>query len=91
MRKIKEIDQLRVGLIPLTQHKYLHNFSIITDGAYICGRTEDTTHFFRECPLFLTQRRVFPEIYRLTDLNLFLVPKDHMVNILLYGSKSLTG
>ena len=88
---LKELNQLRVGLSPLTQHKYLHNFSNVTNNTCICGITEDTTHFFRECPLFLTQRRVLcHDIYRLTNLNLILVPRNQVGHVLLYGSESLT-
>ena len=55
---LKEINQLRVGLSPLRQHKFLHHFTDIANDACICGKPEDSTHFFRECPLFLPYRRV---------------------------------
>ena len=51
--ELKEINQLRVGLSPLTQHKFLHHFTDIINDHCICGRPEDCTHFFRECLLFL--------------------------------------
>ena len=87
---IKEINLLRVGLSPLTQHKYLHHFSNITDDLCICGTTEDTTHFFRECPLFLPQRRILcSEIFRLTGLNLILIPRNAFAQTLLYGNDLL--
>ena len=88
--ELKEINQLRVGLSPLTQHKFLHNFSEIISDACLCGRPEDSTHFFRECPIFLPQRRVLcSEIFRLTDLNLLLLPRKDFAQILLFGSNLL--
>ena len=84
---LKEINQLRVGLSPLTQHKYLHHFSNIVDEFCICGMPEDTTHFFRECPLFLPQRRILcNDIFMLTGLNLILIPRKDFANTLLFGS-----
>ena len=83
---LKEINQLRVGLSPLLQHKFLHHFAATTSDTCICGKPEDTTHFFRECPLFLPQRRVLcSEIFRLTGMNLILIPRNDFAHILLFG------
>ena len=84
---LKEMNQLRVGLSPLTQHKYLHNFSNIINDICICGMPEDTTHFLRECPLFLPQRRILcSEIFTLTGVNLILIPRKNFTKLLLFGS-----
>ena len=84
---LKELNQLRVELSPLTRHKFLHHFRNITNDICNCGIPEDTTHFFRECPLFLPQRRILcSEIFKLTGLNLILVPRKDFTNTLLFGS-----
>ena len=90
-KDLKEINQLRVGLSPLTRHKFLHHFTDTTDDVCLCGRPEDSTHFFRECPLFLPQRRVLcSEIFRLTGLNLILIPRNVFAQLLLFGSNLLS-
>ena len=87
---LKDINQLQVELSPLTQHKYLNNFSNILNDTCMCGRPENSTHFFRECPFFLPQRKILcRKIFELTGLNLLLIARNDFTQILLHGSNLL--
>ena len=88
-QEIKYINQLRVGLSALNEHKFNHSFAGISP-LCICGQTENTLHFFRHCPLFVQFKAIlYRDILNYTNINLLSVPPDDFVKLLLYGDPSL--
>ena len=90
--EIKHINQLRVGLSPLNEHKFNHKFANTTSPLCFCKKsTEDILHFLRYCPLRVSQKRkLYRDILRDTNVNLLLVPETDFVRLLLYGDSNFT-
>ena len=89
--KLRGINQLRVGLSPLNKHRFYYNFKSVSSPMCLCGETEDTLHFFRECRLFLSQRKILcSKIFMQSSYNLFFCSPQTFLNVLLYGNNNLS-
>ena len=54
---LRYLFQLRVGLSPLRNHKWWHNFADIPSNICHCNLgIEDTSHFLFSCPAYANQR-----------------------------------
>ena len=91
---VKYIYQLRVGLSPLREHKYRHNFLDTPCDLCSCGTgVESTEHFLLKCPSFMEPRK---DLLQITNLlvepkiqSLHTLDNTCLTEILLYGHKSL--
>ena len=89
---IKRLFQLRVCLSPLKKHKYDHKFDDTPSSFCDCGMaSEDTEHFFFECPFFLAHRLVFMEniLEILSQKGIVYQNQKELLQICLYGHSSL--
>ena len=87
---LSHLYQLRVGLSPLKAHKYKHNFLDTPNESCICqSGIESTTHFLLKCPLFDAHREIMMNVVLPITSELPNSDDESMVNVLLYGSKTL--
>ena len=89
---LKYLNQLRLQLSSLRNHKFCHNFSDIENAQcpFMDG-LEDNFHFLFNCKNYYAERKVlFNTIYKTTKINLLERSCDDKVNFLLYGDKLLS-
>ena len=89
-KRLKYLNQLRVGLSSLKMHKYRHKFSDTEDAQcpYKDG-VESNFHFLLECKNFYPERKIlFNTIFKATKINL-LVSHHDKEKFLLYGDPAL--
>ena len=86
--------RLRLGHSTLNAHAC--NYGLADSNLCRCGSKEDTEHFFFDCPIYATPRvelltSVADLISPGVNYNLLLhMGKNHVLNILLYGSADLS-
>ena len=87
---IKRIYQLRVGLSPLHDHKWKHNFKDISSNKCdICNLPETIEHYFLHCTRFENERRkLFDYIFTLDITNFDQLKSEIKTKLLLYGDMS---
>ena len=79
-----------MGLSPLKEHKYRHNFNTENNQCPYADGIEDTVHFFLICKKFYDKRKVlFNTIYKVSGLNLLSMQRTKAVALLLYGETTL--
>ena len=81
-----------MGLSPLNEHKFKHNFATVRSPLCPCGKAaENILHFLRYCPLRLQQKKVlYRDILIETKINLLSVPEVDFVRLLLYGDSKFS-
>ena len=91
VKEIKYLNQLRVGLSLLSEHKCRHNFLDCPQPYCICGGTEDTFHFLCECPIHASYRtHLYNTLTQISQINPRTLERRNLLQILLYGDPSLT-
>ena len=91
VKDIKFLNQLRVGLSLLSEHKFRHNFLDCPQPFCICGLDEDTFHFLCKCPIHVQPRnQLYTKIIQISNLNPTLMEHNDLLQLLLYGDPSLT-
>ena len=86
---IRYLFQLRVGLSPLKNHKWRHNFiDIFTETCSCNTDVENTKHFLFHCPLFSIQRISLMTLVRSILQKNNLENRENDPNLYLYGDTS---
>ena len=79
--------KIRVSFSDLRDHRFSHNFNCVSPVCN-CGLGDETTaHYMLRCPLFTLER--IPFLDRISDVvhsDVTVLPDEHLLNILLYGS-----
>ena len=86
------ITLLRLGLSPLKKHKFDHNFKDTVSPVCLTGDgIENTEHFLLLCSSYAIARtNLLQRVSSLSNMNINVLPRKRIVDILLYGDKSLT-
>ena len=90
--KIRYLTMLRVGLSPLSEHKFRHGFlDSPNDKCVVCKTREDTEHYLLLCRSYtLSRATLMHNISEIINVNMSTLPRKRVVNILLYGREDLT-
>ena len=86
---MKRLTQIRVEFSDLRDHRFNHRFNCPSP-ICSCGiEDETTTHFLLSCPRYNNLRQTYlSKISQITNSDVNVVPKDHLSDLLLYGSKA---
>ena len=86
---MKRLTQIRVEFSDLRDHRFNHRFNCPSP-ICSCGiEDETTTHFLLSCPRYINLRQIYlSKISQITNSNVNILPKDHLSDLLLYGSKA---
>ena len=84
---IQLLTNIRVTFSDLRDHRYNHNFNCDSPKCS-CGIEDETsTHYFICCSRYSTLRTTYlSKISDITGSDVTILPYDHLVNILMYGS-----
>ena len=90
VREVKFINQLRLGLSLLSEHKCRHNFLDTPLPFCLCGGTEDTFHFLCECVFHSHFRNLlYQTITLVSGIDPNSLAMDACLKLLLYGDPSI--
>ena len=83
----KFLTKLRVEISDLRSHRFFHNSNCISP-IWICNLEEaDNSHYLIRCHRFYHIRtNLLSKISRIIGSDISILPCDHLVNIILYGS-----
>ena len=86
---MRRLTQIRVDFSDLRDHRYNHSFNCPSP-ICSCGIEDETTaHFLLCCPRYNTLRQVYlSKISEITNSDVSILPRDHLTDLLLYGSKA---
>ena len=86
---MRRLTQIRVDFSDLRDHRFNHNFNCPSPTCS-CGIEDETTsHFLLCCPRYNTPRQAYlSKISEITNSDVSILPKDHLTDLLLYGSKA---
>ena len=89
---IKRLYQLRVGLIPLYDHKWKHGFKdVLSDRRETGNCTESLEHNFFYCTRYVEARRpLLNSVMTLNVVNFGQFQSKDKIKLLLYGDSSLS-
>ena len=86
---MKLLTQIRVDFSDLRDHRFDHKFNC-TSPLCSCGMEDETsTHFLLCCPRYQALRCTYlGKISQIINSDITILPKDHLTNLLLYGSNA---
>ena len=86
---MRRLTQIRVDFSDLRDHRYNHSFNCPSP-ICSCGIEDETSaHFLLCCPRYNTLRQVYlSKISEITNSDVSILPRDHLTDLLLYGSKA---
>ena len=86
---MKLLTQIRVDFSDLRDHRFNHKFNCLNP-ICACGREDETpTHFLLCCPRYNRLRSDYlSKISQIVKSDVTVFPKDHLTDLLLYGSES---
>ena len=86
---MKRLTQIRVEFSDLRDHRFNHKFNCPSP-ICSCGIEDETmTHFLLSCPRYNDIRQTYlSKISQITNSGVTVLPKDHLSDLLLYGSKA---
>ena len=86
---MSRLTQIRVDHSDLRDHRFNHNFNC-RNPTCSCGiEDETTTHYLLCCPRYDNLRQSYlSKISQITNSDVSILPKDHLTDLLLYGSKA---
>ena len=88
-KEIKFITRLRLGLIHLSEHKFIHSFQDSLNPFCSCGLDiESTAHFLLHCTVYITERHTLLSTIKNIDNNLLHFCEPVLIRTLLFGSNS---
>ena len=86
---MKRLTQMRVDFSDLRDHRFNHRFNCPSPICSCGMEDETTTHFLLSCPRFSTYRQTYlSKISQIVNSDVSVLPKDHLTDLLLYGSKA---
>ena len=86
---MRRLTQIRVDFSDLRDHRFNHKFHCPSP-ICSCGiEDETTTHFLLSCPRYDELRQTYlSKISQITNSDVSILPKEHLTDLLLYGSKA---
>ena len=86
---MRRLTQMRVDFSDLRDHRFNHKFNCPSPTCS-CGMEDETnTHFLLSCPRFSAHRQTYlSKISQIVNSDVSVLPKDHLTDLLLYGSKA---
>ena len=86
---MRRLTQIRVDFSDLRDHRFNHSFNCLSPRCP-CGIEDETTsHFLVRCPRYKNLRLVYlSKISQIINSDVFILPLDHLTDLLLYGSKA---
>ena len=86
---MKRLTQIRVDFSDLRDHRFNHRFNCPSPICSCGTEDETTTHFLLSCPRYNNLRQTYlSKISQITNSDVTVLPKDHLSDLLLYGSKA---
>ena len=86
---MKRLTQLRVDFSDLRDHRFNHRFNFPSPICSCGVEDETTTHFLLSCPRYSHYRQTYlSKISQVVNSDVSVFPKDHLTDLLLYGSKA---
>ena len=86
---MKRLTQLRVDFSDLRDHRFNHRFNCPSPICSCGVEDETTTHFLLSCPRYSHYRQTYlSKISQVVNSDVSVFPKDHLTDLLLYGSKA---
>ena len=86
---MKLLTQIRVDFSDLRDHRFDHKFNCPSP-ICSCGIDDETSsHFLLCCPRYKNLRQTYlSKISQIINSDVTILPKDHLTDLLLYGSKA---
>ena len=85
----RRLYQLRLGLSPLNDHKWKHNFKDLVSSNCLCNEDDkNTRHFLLFCSFFASQRLALMEVGEIVG-NYDLAHKLNQESLFLYGDSTI--
>ena len=86
---MRRLTQMRVDFSDLRDHRFNHKFNCPSPTCS-CGMEDETnTHFLLSCPRFSAHRQTYlSKISQIVNSDVSVLPKDHLTDLLLYGSNA---
>ena len=89
---MKRLTQIRVDFSDLRDHRFNHRFNCPSPTCSCGIEDETTTHFLLSCPRYDELRQTYlSKISQITNSDVSILPKEHLTDLLLYGSKAYNG
>ena len=86
---MSRLTQIRVDFSDLRDHRYNHKFNCRSPTCSCGIEDETTTHYLLCCPRYHNLRQTYlSKISEITNSDVSVLPKDHLTDLLLYGSKA---
>ena len=86
---MSRLTQIRVDFSDFRDHRFNHKFNCQSPIS-LCGIEDETsTHYLLCCPRYRNIRQTYlSKISEITNSDVSILPRDHLTDLLLYGSKA---